>query len=110
MKIESSSLKYSQYSISDISLQILLTLCMLGIFHVLTFFKINFFFRKILSETPSMNQTVWIQIRTDILLVLISVQTVWKGYKQTTKVTTGKERVANTSLNRNCAHKKYRQQ
>ena len=29
-------------------------------------------------------QTVWIQIRTDILSVLICVQTVCKGYQQTT--------------------------
>ena len=31
-------------------------------------------------------QTVWIQIRTDILSVLIWVQTVCKGYQQTTEV------------------------
>ena len=37
---------------------------------LLTFFKINFF-KKALSETLSQCQTVWIQIRTDILLVLI---------------------------------------
>ena len=43
------------------------------------FFKINFF--KKLKEC----QTVWIQIRTDVLLVLIWVQTVCKGYQQATK-------------------------
>ena len=36
---------------------------------------------------------VWIQIRTDILSVLIWVQTVCKGYQQTTKVAARKERV-----------------
>ena len=40
-----------------------------------------------------MCQTVWIQIRTDILSVLIWVQTVCKGYQQTTKVASSKERV-----------------
>ena len=34
----------------------------------------------------------WIQIRIDILLVLIWVQTVCKGYQQMIKGTTGKER------------------
>ena len=37
-------------------------------------------------------QMVWIQIRTDILSVLIWVQTVSKGYQQTTKVATSKKR------------------
>ena len=36
---------------------------------------------------------VWIQSRVDILLVLILVQTVCKGYQQTEKVATNKERV-----------------
>ena len=44
------------------------------------FFKINFF-QKILSGTLSECQTVWIQIRTNILLVLIWVQNVCKGYQ-----------------------------
>ena len=38
-----------------------------------------FFFQKIPSGTWSECQTVWIQIKTDILLVLIWVQTVCKG-------------------------------
>ena len=46
--------------------------------HLQTFFKINFF------EIRSECQTVWIQIRIDILSILIWVQTVCKGYKQTT--------------------------
>ena len=45
---------------------------------LLMFFKINFF------EIPSEFQTVWIQIRPDILLGLIWVQTVCKHYQQTT--------------------------
>ena len=36
---------------------------------------------------------VWVQIRTDILSVLIWVQTLCKGYQQTTKVAASKERV-----------------
>ena len=50
-------------------------------------------FRKILSGTLSECETVWIQIRTDILSVLMWVQTVCKGYQQTTKVAASKERV-----------------
>ena len=37
-------------------------------------------------------KTVWIQISTDALLVLICVQTVCKGYKQTAKVAASTER------------------
>ena len=40
-------------------------------------------FQKILSRIPSESQTVWIQIRPDILSVLIWVQTVCKDYQQT---------------------------
>ena len=36
---------------------------------------------------------VWIQIRTEILSVLIWVQTIHKGYQQMTKVAASKERV-----------------
>ena len=39
-------------------------------------------------------QTVWIQIRPDVLSGLIGVQTVCKGYQQTTKVATSGERIA----------------
>ena len=52
------------------------------------FFKINFF-KKILSGIPVECQTVWIQIRTDILAGLIWDQTVFKVDQQTTLV--GKE-------------------
>ena len=48
-------------------------------------------FQKILSGTQSECHTVWIQIRTDILPVRIWVQTVCKGYQQTTKVGTSKD-------------------
>ena len=42
----------------------------------------NYLFKKIISGTLSEWQTVWIQIRTDILSVLISVQTVCRRAKQ----------------------------
>ena len=59
-----------------------LSICMLGncscfYFRLLTFFKIKFL--KINRPwIPSECQTVWIQIKTDILLVFIWVQTVCK--------------------------------
>ena len=53
----------------------------------------NLLFQKIISGTLTECQTVWIQIRTDILSVLIWVQTVCKGYQQTTKVAASKGRV-----------------
>ena len=40
--------------------------------------------RKILSGIPSECQIVWIQIRPDILLGLIWVQSICKSYQQTT--------------------------
>ena len=46
----------------------------------------NQLFQKILSGIPPACQSVWIQIRTDISLGLIWVQTVWTGYQQTTLV------------------------
>ena len=57
------------------------------------FFKIDFFLKKNLSGTLSECQTVWIQIRTDIVSGLIWVQTVCKGYQQTAIVTARKERL-----------------
>ena len=53
---------------------------------LLNFFNINFFKQKKYSGTLSEFQTVRIQIKTDVLSVLIWVQTVCKGYQQTTKV------------------------
>ena len=49
------------------------------------------FFFLILSETLSGCQTVRIKIRTNILSVLIWVQTVCKGYQQTTNMAASKE-------------------
>ena len=46
----------------------------------------NYFYQKILSGILWECQRVWIHIRTDILSVLIWVQTVFKGYQQMTKV------------------------
>ena len=62
------------------------------LFSAVFFLKIDFF-QKILSGTLSECQTVLIQTRTDILLVLIWFQTVCKGYQQTAKLATSKERV-----------------
>ena len=44
----------------------------------------NYPFQKILAWIPSVCQTVWNQIRPDKLSSLIWVQTVYKGYQQTT--------------------------
>ena len=70
-----------------------IALCMLGnfagFFVVCRFCSKSFFFRKTLSGIPSECQTVWIQIRPDILSGLIWVQTVCKSYQQTILV--GKE-------------------
>ena len=52
------------------------------IFGCLLIFQ-NQLFRKILSGKPWECQTVWIQIRPDILSGQIWVQTVCKGYQQT---------------------------
>ena len=67
---------------------ILLTLCPREIFIRFSvvcwfFFKINFF-RKIISRIRPECQTVWIQIRPDVLSGLICVQTLCKSYRQTT--------------------------
>ena len=58
---------------------------------LLTFFKINFLKKNL--GALSACQTVWIQIRTNILSVLIWVQTVCKGNQLTQKVAAIKERV-----------------
>ena len=58
----------------------------------------NHFSQKILSGTPSECQMVWTQIRTDILSVLIWVQTVCSGYQQMTKVAASRDRV-NLTIN-----------
>ena len=66
------------------------SICMLGncscfYFRLLTFFKIKFL--KINHPgPPSECQTVWIQIKTDILLVFIWVQTVCKRLLEDDKI------------------------
>ena len=74
-----------------------LSICMLGncscfYFGLLTFFKIKFL--KINQPgPPSEDQTDWIQIKTDILLVFIWVQTVCKRLLADNKLSTGMQRV-----------------
>ena len=74
-----------------------LSICMLGncscfYFRLLTFFKIKFL--KINHLGPSSEcQTVWIQIKTAILLVFIWFKLFAKGYWQTTQLSTGMQRV-----------------
>ena len=58
---------------------------------LLWFVFLNHFFEKNISGIPSECQTVWVQIRPDILSGLVWVQTVCKGYQQTTLV--GKDAV-----------------
>ena len=50
-------------------------------------------FFKNLFRSLSERYILWIQIRTEVLLVIIWVKTVCKGYHQTTKVVTSKGRV-----------------
>ena len=59
---------------------------------LLSFFKINFFQNNLSGTLLSESQKVWIQIRTDILSVLIWVQTVCKGYLLKTNVAASKEK------------------
>ena len=49
------------------------------------------FSKKILSGTLAVCQTVWTKVRTDVLSVLIWVQTVCKCYQQTTNVDKSRE-------------------
>ena len=70
--------RYSMiYSFANV---LYLSICMLGncsciYFRLLTFFKIKFL-QINRPGSPSECQTVWIQIKTDVLLVFIWVQTV----------------------------------
>ena len=65
----------------------LLTLCMLDNFACFFFLSsVDFFFFKLIfqknpTEIASECQTVWIQIRPEVLSGLIWVQTICKGYK-----------------------------
>ena len=78
----------------------LLTLCMLDSFLCFLssadFFKI---FQIIFSGTLSVYQTVWIQVRTDILSVLIWAQTVCKGYQQKTNSPLARKELKTTPYN-----------
>ena len=67
------------------------------------------FFIKILSGIPSECQTVWIQIRPDILSGLIWVQTVCKGYQQMTLVGNELSTIINSvlGLTKECWQKHY---
>ena len=58
-------------------------------FLFMLFFFVCWFFLLFFSRIPSVCQTVWIQIRPDILSGLIWVHTVCKGYKQMTLVSKG---------------------
>ena len=74
-----------------------LSICMLGncscfYFRLLTFFKIKFLKIKHLGP-PSECQTVWIQIKTDISWPSSGFKLFAKGYWQTTKLSTGMQRV-----------------
>ena len=67
----------------------ILALCLLSnfaCFFVVCWFFQNQLFQKILSGIPSECQTVLMQIRPDILSGLIWIQTICKGYQQTTLV------------------------
>ena len=75
-----------------------LYICMQGncscfYFRLLTFFEIKFFLKINHPGPPSECQTVWIQIKTDILLVFIWDKLFAKGYWQTSKLSTGMQRV-----------------
>ena len=63
----------------------------------MTFFKINIF-KKFFQEHFKSVKQVWIQIRINVLSVLIWVQIVSKGYQQMTEVV-----VARKELNFRCA-------
>ena len=86
------TLRYQvQHSITellDLKVNSILTLYPMGnisCFFVVWYFFQNQLFWKISSGLPSECQTDWIQIRPDVLLGLIWVQTVCKSYQQTTQ-------------------------
>ena len=58
---------------------------------LMIFFFQNQQVQNIISGKLLQCQTVWIQIRADVLSFLIWVQTVCKGYQQTAKVTISKK-------------------
>ena len=66
-------------------------LCMLGYFSSICCFQ-NVLFQKVTLGTQYESPTVWIQIMTDLLSVMILVQTDCKVYQQMTKVAASKEK------------------
>ena len=62
---------------------------------MLLFSSDNIYSKLSFSKNYSRNTepTVWIQLTTDVLLVLIWVQTVCEGYQPTTNIVASKERV-----------------
>ena len=82
--------------------------CSLGNFHAFLssagFFKI-IFFEKILSGIPSKCQTEMIQTRPDLSLDLIWVQSVCKGYQQTTLVDRELKGYLSVTFHTNCIAK-----
>ena len=72
-----------------------ISLCLQGFLLSADFFFQKQLFQIILSGIPSEDQTAWIQIRPNILLGLIWIQSVCNGYQQTEL--TGKD-VNNTNL------------
>ena len=85
-------------------LKMCLTLCMLDTFSCLCCRLLIFFskltFSKKSLRTLSGCQMVWIQIRTNILSVLMWVQTVCKGYQQMSSVATSIEWTKKTLFSR----------
>ena len=75
-----------------------LSICMLGncscfYFHLLSFFKIKFLKINHPGRPPSECQTVWIQIRPTFCWSSSGFKLFAKGYWQTTKLSTGMQRV-----------------
>ena len=75
------------FSDTIFTVRMTLTFCMYVNFSCFYCSLLSFQNKLSMSGTPSEDQMIWIQIRTDILSVLIWVQTVCKGYQQMTKVT-----------------------
>ena len=87
--------KLSQIKMRDVDMNyqslhtghFLMVLSSADFFSNLSFSKYSF------RNTRSECHTVWIQIGTDILSVLICAQTACKGYQQMTKFATSRERI-----------------
>ena len=67
--------------------------------HLMTFLQKLTFSKDSFRKTfIVLSQTVWIQIKTNILQVIIWVQTVCKSYQQMTKVAAARKELTLTSL------------